>query len=270
MHRGSTTVPVAGSAVDRSREAEFRMSRFVQPREGLMLSRSHLRRVTTLLASSALVVVGAVTAVPAAATADIDTAFLTANGTGATRAGGSAGSVLVATEQPDGKLLVGGLFEYWDSVPVGRLVRLNADGSLDTAFTTASGVGAAHTVSQVAIQSNGKILIAGSFRAWDGTTAERVARLNSDGSLDTSFASNVGGGAGNTVSSLALQTDGKILLGGGFTTFDSVAAPRMIRLNSDGTTDTAFSTALGTGPDSQVKSVALQSDGKILVGGDFT
>ena len=236
-----------------------------------MLSRSHLRRFTTLLASSALVVVGAVTAVPAAAaTADIDTAFLTANGTGATRAGGSAGSVRVATEQPDGKLLVGGLFEYWDSVPVGRLVRLNADGSLDTAFTTASGVGADHTVSQVAIQSNGKILIAGSFRAWDGTTAERVARLNSDGSLDTSFASNVGGGAGNTVSSLALQTDGKILLGGGFTTFDSVAAPRMIRLNSDGTTDTAFSTALGTGPDSQVKSVALQSDGKILVGGDFT
>jgi len=270
MHRGSTTVPVAGSTVDRSREAEFRMSRFVQPREGLMLSRSHLRRFTTLLASSALVVVGAVTAVPAAAGGAIDTSFLAANGTGATRAGGASGSVVVTAEQPDGKVLVGGLFEFWDSVPVGRLVRLNADGSLDTAFTAANGTGAAHTVSSIAVQPDGKILLAGSFRSWNGTKAERITRLNTDGSLDTTFASNVSDGANNTASALALQSDGKIVLGGGFTAFNSVAVPRIVRLNADGTTDATFSSTLGTGPDSSVKSLALQVDGKILVGGDFT
>lgn len=202
---------------------------------------------------------------------EIDTAFLGEIGTGPTRTGGAAGTVYVTTEQPDGKILVGGLFEFWGSQPVGDLVRLNANGSLDTEFTTNNGTGPSHKVNEIIVQPDGKILIAGTFRTFNGTTAERIARLNQDGSLDSGFATKIGAGANNSATSLALQSDGKILLGGAFTVFDGQSVPRIVRLASDGTVDTAFLSAVGTGSNgSTIRALSVQSDGKILVGGDFT
>ena len=172
--------------------------------------------------------------------------------------------------QADGKILLGGRFETWDSSTVNRIVRLNSDGTRDTAFTTNTGTGANSTVYSIVAQTDGKILLAGGFNTLNGTTANRTVRLNSDGTRDTAFTTNIGTGGNSTVWSIAVQTDGKILVGGQFNTWNGTSALRIVRLNSNGTIDTAFNTNMGTGPNSNIYPIAIQSDGKILVGGNFT
>ena len=173
--------------------------------------------------------------------------------------------------QTDGKILVGGEFTTWNGTTVGRIVRLNADGTRDTAFTTANGTGANSTVKTLTIQSDGKILVGGGFATWNGTTVGRIVRLNSDGTLDTAFTTNNGTGTGiGSVEKIAVQTDGKILVGGGFTTWNGTTVGYIVRLDSTGARDTAFTTANGTGAGGNpVYSIAVQTDGKILVGGQF-
>ncbi|HNR29006.1 MAG TPA: tail fiber domain-containing protein, partial [Candidatus Dojkabacteria bacterium] len=94
----------------------------------------------------------------------------------------------------------------------------------------------------------------------------RIARINSDGSLDTTF--NPGSGANDTVTSLAIQTDGKIVIGGNFTTYNGTARNRIARINSDGSLDTTFDP--GSGANDTVSFLAIQADGKIVIGGNFT
>ena len=79
-----------------------------------------------------------------------------------------------------------------------------------------------------------------------------------------------GGGFNGNVWSVAAQTDGKVVVGGSFTAVNGVTSNRIARLNADGTVDAAFSANLGTGPDNDVLSVAVQTDGKIVLGGWFT
>src|SRR6267143_1759101 len=93
----------------------------------------------------------------------------------------------------------------------------------------------------VVVQPDGKILIGGAFTTLSPNggavvTRNHIARLNPDGTLDTAFDPN----ANNTVLSIAVQADGKILIGGGFTTVLGVARNKIARLNTDGTLDTAF------------------------------
>jgi uncharacterized delta-60 repeat protein len=194
----------------------------------------------------------------------LDTAFTTANGTGANS------TVQLIAIQSDGKILLGGYFPSWNGTTVGYIVRLNSDGTRETTFTTNNGTGANSNVQSIAIQSDGKILVGGGFNVWNSTTVGFVVRLNSNGTLDTAFTTNNGTGAGNTVNALAIQSDGKIVIGGLFTTWNSITVNRIVRLNSDGTRDTAFTTNTGTGADNSVLAIAIQSDGKILVGGGFT
>ena len=107
-------------------------------------------------------------------------------------------------------------------------------------------------------------------RSWSGALSppsagqarNYIARLNADGTLDTGFNPNADG----YVYSIALQADGKILIGGCFTTIGGVTRNRIARLNADGTLDTGFN----PNANGHVYSIALQADGKILVGGDFT
>jgi uncharacterized delta-60 repeat protein len=90
-----------------------------------------------------------------------------------------------------------------------------------------------------------------------------------DGVYDTSF--NSGGfGVDLNVDSLAVQADGKILIGGGFTMYNGQDVPDcLIRLNADGTLDESFNNG-GSGLDETVNVIKVQSDGKILIGGEFT
>jgi uncharacterized delta-60 repeat protein len=137
-------------------------------------------------------------------------------------------------------------------------------GSLDTSFDPGSG--ANNIVRDMAVQPDGKILIVGQFTSYNGTTCNHIARLNSDGSLDTSFAA--GSGADNFVYAIAVQPDGKILIGGIFTSYNGTARNQIARLNSDGSLDTGFDP--GSGANYLVLAIAVQPDGKILIGGWFT
>lgn len=116
----------------------------------------------------------------------------------------------------------------------------------------------------VALQADGKILVAGNFAQIGTTTRNRVARLNADGSVDTSFVDPLVNGVVNAV---AVQPDGKILIGGDFTAVSTNTRHYLARLNADGSSDTSFA---DPNLNAQVWAIALQPDGHVLVAGDFT
>jgi uncharacterized delta-60 repeat protein len=167
--------------------------------------------------------------------------------------------------QSDGKIVIGGQFTTYNGTSRFYIARINSDGSLDTGFD--SGTGADNNVNAIAIQSDGKILIGGEFTTYNGTTRNRIARINSDGSLDTGF--DPGTGANNTINAMAIQSDGKIVIGGTFTTYNGTTRNRIARINSDGSLDTGFDSG-GAGASSSINAIAIQSDGKIVIGGQFT
>jgi uncharacterized delta-60 repeat protein len=179
----------------------------------------------------------------------------------------------VVVEQSDGKILIGGLFSQSD-IPGGwrnRLVRLNSDGTEDTAFTTNLGTGFNDSVLTIAVQSDGKILVGGGFTSLNATTRNYLVRLNADGTVDTTFYTNLGTGFNSLVTALAIQSDGKILVGGFFTSLNATTRNYMVRLNADGTVDTTFYTNLGTNAfNNAILAFGIQSDAKIIVGGQFT
>ncbi|MDO5981504.1 T9SS sorting signal type C domain-containing protein [Flavivirga spongiicola] len=187
----------------------------------------------------------------------LDTSFNI--GTGANNAG-----VLTTAIQSDGKIIIGGDFTAFNGTGINKIARLNTNGSLDTSFNI--GTGSAGNILTISIQSNGKIIIGGDFGAYNGTGVTRVARLNSDGSLDTSF--NIGTGANSRVRTTAIQSDGKIIIGGVFTNYNGIGRNRLARLNSNGSLDTSFN--IGTGVNGTLYSTTVQSDGKVIIGGDFT
>ena len=164
--------------------------------------------------------------------------------------------------QPDGKILIGGGFTQVNGVNRGRIARLGADGSLDASFNPPGG--ANNTIETIALQPDGKIIIGGMFTAVNGANRGYLARLNADGSLDNGFVAN----ANYFVHSVALQADGRIVVGGEFTVLNNTPRRRYARVNSDGSLDTLFN--VGSGANLYVYDVALQTDGAILLGGNFT
>jgi uncharacterized delta-60 repeat protein len=166
--------------------------------------------------------------------------------------------------QSDGKILAGGDFTNYNSQPYGRIVRLNSNGIIDTSFVV--GTGFSGDVWDIAIQPDGKILVAGNFVTYNAVSANRIIRLNPDGSRDTTFS--IGTGFSSTVRTLKIQPDGKILAGGDFTSYNGVASNRIIRLQSNGAIDTTFS--IGTGFTSTVFDIELDSSENVFACGDFT
>jgi uncharacterized delta-60 repeat protein len=165
--------------------------------------------------------------------------------------------------QTDGKILIGGSFTAVAGASRNRIARLNSDGTLDTSFMPVTG--ADGQVDAIGVQADDKILIGGFFANYNGTARARIARLHTDGSLDTSFSP--GSGANNAVFTITLQTDGKLVLGGDFTSYNGTSRSRLARVNTDGTLDATFDP--GTGADNVVFSTTIQSDGKIVIGGLF-
>src|ERR1051325_8868334 len=166
--------------------------------------------------------------------------------------------------QPDGKILIGGNFTNVNGTNWNRIARLNTDGSLDTTFNP--GAGADGIVVAIVVQTNGRVLVGGSFTNINGTNWNRIARLNADGSLDATFSP--GTGANSYVESVAVQADGRILVGGNFTTINGTNRNRIARLNRDGSLDTTFGP--GVGANGTVHSVVVQTNAKVLLGGTFS
>lgn len=110
------------------------------------------------------------------------------------------------------------------------------------------------------------MIITGLFTSFNGTTG-RIFRLNTDGTIDTSFSTG-GTGTNLPIYTVAVQQDGKILIGGNFSTFNGIANARVARLNSNGSLDTTF--APGTNIDASVQTLVVQPDNKVIIAGAFT
>ncbi len=209
---------------------------------------------------------------------------------------GASAQVLAVAVQSDGKVLVGGSFTRFDGQPTkpapkttdagydannpeyhvrSRLIRLNQDGSVDTTFKAYIMNG---EVRSILVMPDGKIFIGGTFTTLrenkvadennKNTTCNRLARLNSDGSLDTTLAPDANG----DVRVLVAQSDGKIMVGGSFTAISGATRTRLARLNSNGVLDTSF-----VSPDirnNEVRAIVPEEVGGVVnsyvIGGSFT
>jgi len=179
--------------------------------------------------------------------------------------------------QSDGKAVVGGNFTTTSGSTTNGISRINSNGSPDTGFVTGTGFNS--NVNSILVQSDGKIIVGGGFTTYNGSTANYFARLNISGSLDTTFTSGQSGvGAFNGApTSLALQSDGKVIAYGNFTTYSGSSVNRIVRLNTNGSIDNTFN--VGTGFNSYSFQVAgvgtdqnlfIDANGKIYVGGSFS
>jgi uncharacterized delta-60 repeat protein len=251
------------------------------------------------------------------------------------------GPVRTVAVQSDGRVVVGGAFASVNGTPRGKLVRLNADGSVDASFATdapaqfvsqivtagsktyvAAGDGIRQysasgtldwsyplAVSAVAPDGQGRVLIGGPFTRLENQPHQGIARLSSGGTLDNTFNAQMGCCPGDGVFALAIQGDA-VLAGGQFQSVNGQPANHLVRLTSAGAVDSAFSAtaeplviALHALPDGKVyrlttktltrhhadgtldssfpavsagwaderfTSLAVQPDGRVLVGGAFT
>ncbi|HEX8566692.1 MAG TPA: FG-GAP-like repeat-containing protein [Pyrinomonadaceae bacterium] len=182
-------------------------------------------------------------------------------------AGISGGNVRSLALQPDGKLIAGGDFTNINSNVRRCLVRLNEDSSLDSSFNTGLGVNSFCSISDIALQPDGKIFIGGGFQSIENINRNAVARLNSNGSLDASF--NTGEGANSIVRRIALQPDGKLVVAGEILIFNNVLVNSIARVNNNGSLDPSFQTGAGVEFPERILSLVLQRNGKILIGGSF-
>ena len=172
-------------------------------------------------------------------------------------------NLLTTAVQNDGKIIVGGEFISFKGVTQNRIIRFNIDGTKDLTFNSGSGFD--NSVNSIIIQNDGKIIVVGSFTNYNGQAENRIIRLNSDGTKDSSFITGVG--FNNNVKTIKIQNDGKIYLGGDFTSYNGIAENRIVKLNSNGTKDNSFIS--GNGFNSSVNCFSIQNDGKIIVAGNF-
>jgi len=174
----------------------------------------------------------------------------------------AGGRVLASVTQSDGRIVIGGTFTSVGGVTRNYVARVNADGTIDPTYHPNLN----SRVLTMAIQADNKVIIGGTFTTVGGETRNYLARLNPNGTIDSEFTTGFDGPTGV----IRLQSDGRILVGGTFTTVtpargSETRRPNLVRLNADGTLDTAFDPA----PNSGVNALALQSDGKMLIGGQF-
>lgn len=166
-------------------------------------------------------------------------------------------------EQPNNKLIIAG-FLNGDEIK-----RLNTDGTIDTNFELSDKTDI-YQVHSTILTSENKVLVGGErirVNQWNtGWIDKKIVMLKSDGNLDTSFNGN-GVGFNDTTLIIKIQNDGKILVGGKFTSYNNITQNRVVRLNSNGSIDETFN--IGTGFDDTVNTIEIQSDNKILIGGDF-
>lgn len=186
---------------------------------------------------------------------------------------GTRREILALAIQPDGKVLAGGDFTWFNGTQSGYLVRLNRNGTVDNTF--AVGPGFNDEVFAITLQPDQKILVGGWFSTYNGVSRPRIIRLNPNGSIDTTFNPGLGpssfmGGGVRPVYAIKVLSNDKILLGGWWSEFSGVARNDIVRLNPDGTLDPGFDARIDTGTSNRtIRAITLDGSGKILIGGTF-
>lgn len=164
--------------------------------------------------------------------------------------------------QPDNKVLVGGGWGPEDLWLSRKLVRLNTNGSIEQAFITGTGFNG--PVLCLALQADGKILVGGAFTSFSGTACNNICRLNSNGTLDATFSAVPG--CDGAVRRILLVPGNLIMLGGDFTSVNATPRNKLARVDLNGVADPTFNLG-GSGVVGQVRAMALQPDGRVIVGG---
>ena len=150
-------------------------------------------------------------------------------------------------EQSDGKVLVAGWFDTFAGSPHPKIVRLMADGSVDPGFNPPTFDAVYGLWSKPLLVAGGKRLIGGDFTSIHGSASLGFARLNSDGTLDSTFQpSGFIRVTGSAIRAVALQSDGKIVLAGRFQLSSPTRRVPLFRLNSNGAADTSFAYPIQT------------------------
>lgn len=167
------------------------------------------------------------------------------------------------SKQSNGKIIIGGFFTSINNININRIARLNADGTLDTSFNIGNGfTGVGYTeVKKLIVLPNDKIIVVGRFNSFNNITRNNIVRLNSDGTIDTTF--NVGTATNGDITNLKLKSNNKILIGGAFTSYNNVAISKIAIINYDGSLDTTFNINSSATPGSLI-SIELQTDNKII------
>ena len=171
---------------------------------------------------------------------------------------GANGEVYAAAGTMDGRLVIGGAFTSAGGSTRNRIARLNASGSIDTAFNpNANGI-----VWAVFVFGDGSMLVGGEFTTISGASRNRLVKLMADGSLDSTFTCSANG----VVNNIVALPSGDFVIGGDFTTINGTTRNRLACIAADGTLVTAFAPSFN----GRVKAVAVQPDGRLVVGGSFT
>ena len=182
-------------------------------------------------------------------------------------------TVLPIYQQPDGKVLVGGLIRSLANNRRDDLARIDVAGNLEAGFEP--NFGNFGRINGSVLQADGKIVVAGRFDRVNDFLSPRVARINADGTADQSFIADVkfinasnGQESDSPVLEIVSAPGNKFLIGGSFNRVGGLVRNNLARLNSDGTVDPTLD--LGpTGTSREIEVIALQPDGKIFIGGRF-
>ncbi len=181
--------------------------------------------------------------------------------------GGASDTVNAIALRPDGKILLSGTGLTQQPAPTPFLIRLNSDGSFDqTPLPAVNGL-----VFVLALQPDGAIVLGGPFDRVGGLSCSNLARLTPEGAVDATFRAGTDRAySGGSVLCLAVQPDGKIVLGGHFSAVNGRPRDRIARIGPDGTLDSDFAPNPSALYVWDVYALHLQADGKILLGGGFT
>ncbi len=188
----------------------------------------------------------------------IDNSFLN-TGSGADKA------VMAISVQDDEKVLVGGRFYNFNDNQQLSLIRLISNGTPDPLFSIGSGFN--DLVADIIIQPDGQILVSGWFYEYNGITSRGIIRLNENGTIDHSFTPD--SALTQEINTISLQENGKIIIGGWFSTNNWVSRRSLGRLNSDGSFDNSFLSATSS-IDGSVGDIYLLDDGRFYICGAFT
>jgi uncharacterized delta-60 repeat protein len=168
-----------------------------------------------------------------------------------------------------GGILFGGAFANVDGYVRRNIAELLPNGSLDTSFDACVASTAGAGATGLAVQSDDRILASGEFGFNSGAYRNGIARLSSCGVLDTNYASVPGVNPGGTAFTLALPSSGLAFLGGNFFNYNGTNSIGIIQLDSGGNVFTGFSPVNGITLGGTNFTIALQPDGKIIIGGEF-